>query len=264
MNLNKLLRHRQYLMYWLTSRIRKLLRLNTGDDECDWEVYHHHYQAEQAEIEKVNTLVLSPGDYAFSGGSLFLESKILPLHPNYRLLYETILQLNPRTVLEIGCGGGDHLFNLNVLAPAIGLYGRDRSAGQLAFLRRRHPGLRAEIAQLDVTLPYSTRWPVVELAFTQAVIMHIHTGNDHYEAISNLLRTATKYVVLMENWERHNFMQIINELRKTNRILWKELFFYYRRSPELDKPHLMVVSSVELPYETLTDYNVLRAHVSNA
>jgi ubiquinone/menaquinone biosynthesis C-methylase UbiE len=208
-------------------------------------------------MKGVHTLVLSPGDYAFSEGVLSLQSNVLPLHPNHRLLYETILQLDPTSVLEVGCGGGDHLSNLSVFAPKISLYGRDRSVEQLALFRKRHPELKADIGQLDITLPHSSQWPVVDLSFTQAVIMHIHTGNDHRAALSNIFKTTKKYVVLMENWRSHNFMDSIQQIFDEEMIPWADIFFYYRISPELNRPYLMVVSAVKLAYEPLLKYDIL-------
>ena len=69
-------------------------------DDFDWQKYHCHYQAELAMVNKVHTQVLSCGDYVFSDGALFMQGSLRPLHPNHRLLYETILQLNPGSVFE--------------------------------------------------------------------------------------------------------------------------------------------------------------------
>jgi SAM-dependent methyltransferase len=248
---------KEYLVYTVINKLKKTLRLSTSADDFDWRWYHYHYQAELSEIKKVHTQVLSPGDYALSDGALSQQRNVLLLHPNHRLLYETILQLSPGSVLEVGCGGGDHLHNLSVLAANISLYGRDLSTEQLSFLRRRHPELKADIGQLDITLPYSSLWPVVDLSFTQAVIMHIQTGNGHLVALSNLFKMTTKYVILMENWRSHNFMDSIRQIFDMKMIPWGDLYFYYRISPELNKPHLMVVSAMKLAYEPLMRSDIL-------
>lgn len=89
------------------KKINKIFRPGSANmDDFDWRWYHYHYQAELSEIKKVHTQVLSPGDYTFSNGILTHQSSALPLHPNHRLLYETILQLGPSSILEVGCGGG--------------------------------------------------------------------------------------------------------------------------------------------------------------
>jgi hypothetical protein len=62
-----------------------------AQDDFDWSLYNSHYQWELDGIQKVHTLRLANKDYNFSNNILVLEREILPLHPNHRLLYETIL-----------------------------------------------------------------------------------------------------------------------------------------------------------------------------
>jgi SAM-dependent methyltransferase len=174
-------------------------------------------------------------------------------------LYETLAQLKPASVFELGCGGGDHLANVALLLKDAKLFGVDISDDQLAFLKERHPGLKAATSRHDCTLPFPSDFPKVDVAYTQAVIMHIQTGNGHKEALRNLFNVATKQVVLVENWTRHSFMEDIRDLQSRGLIPWKEVHFHYRESEELRRPHLMIVSSVPLPqYPNLTDYSLLR------
>jgi len=227
-------------------------------DDFDWRSYSREYRGELKAIEKQHTLRLAPGDYLLEAGALRARSAKLPLHPNHRLLYETILQLAPGSVMEVGCGGGDHLHNLSVLAPAMTIHGADRSEDQLQFLRERSPHLRAELRQLDVTLPFSEGLPRVDLCYTQAVIMHIKTGNGHLVALSNLFRMAARQVVLMENWRSHPFVADLRFLHGRRMIPWSDLHCYFRRAPELGgRPHLMVVSASRLDYEPLEDDRIL-------
>jgi hypothetical protein len=87
--------------------------------------------------------------------------------------------------------------------------------------------------------------------------MHIQRGNGHLVALANLFKIATRYVVLMENWSSHNFLGDIQELFKRKMIPWSDLHVYYRVSPELNRPHLMVASALPVEYEPLTDYSTL-------
>ena len=114
----------KYILYRIMSSISVLKKkiYRPGADDFDWRWYHLHYQAEVDNIKRDHTQMLSPGDYNFSGGVLSLKSNVLPLHPNHLLLYETILQLNPTSVLEVGCGGGDHLSNLSVLGRQTSIF----------------------------------------------------------------------------------------------------------------------------------------------
>jgi SAM-dependent methyltransferase len=252
----------KYLKYRLRTKWLHLFGQSSAaecaGDDFDWRAYSTHYAEELKEVEKDHTTRLSPQDYRFADGRLTQQSSILPLHPNHRLLYETLLQLQPASVLELGCGGGDHLYNLSILAPQIQVAGVDRSIEQLTLLERRSPGLRAVVSQADITCPLPASLSPVDIAYTQAVIMHIQTGEHHLTALANLFEIATKQVVMIENWERHPFLEDIRRLHAQGRIPWKSLHFYFRRAPEFgDKPHLMVISAVPLDYEPLEDYNAL-------
>ncbi len=259
-------------MQYLKYRIRtKLLRLfgpakpaEFAGDDFDWRAYSAHYADELLEVERDYTTRLSPQDYLFTDdGILVQRSAKPPLHPNHRLLYETLLQLRPTQVLEMGCGGGDHLYNLSVLAPEIRAAGVDRSPEQLALLKRRSPGLAAAVSVADITRPLPASLPAADIAYTQAVIMHIKTGGAHLEALANLFRAATKQVVLLENWGSHPFLADIKRLHAERRIPWETPHFYFRRAPELGgKPHLMVVSAAPLGYEPLEDYDTLMKNIA--
>jgi len=61
----------------------------------------------------------------------------------------------------------------------------------------------------------------------------------------------------MENLRSHNFMDSIKYLFEKKMIPWDNLFFYYRISPELNKPHIMIVSAEQLAYDPLTKYDIL-------
>lgn len=221
-------------------------------DDFNWENYNSEYREEIKHIQKTHTLKLKKDDYSFNGKELVKASGVLPLHPNHRLLYETMLLLNPSTAVEVGCGGGDHLYNLNQLLPDCLIYGLDRCDKQLAFVLERSPELKNALRRYDATMPFSKNLPRVEVAYTQAVIMHIKTGHAHLSALANLFTMASKQVVLMENWKEHTFLSDINFLYKEGMIPWSNIHFYFRRCPELkNKPHLMIVSSEPLNFEVL-------------
>jgi SAM-dependent methyltransferase len=230
-------------------------------DDYDWDTYHLLYRDELKEGTKADSLRIGPGDYEYRDGQLRkVRAEMLHLHLNYRLLYETILQLQPKSVVELGCGGGNHCHNLKVLCRDLKVFGYDVSTGQLELFRELNPELNvADFQQMDLTLPAPKSYPEHDIAYTQAVIMHIHAGKGHLVALANAFRLATKQVVLMENWTRHDFMADIQTLHKAKVIGWPQLYFYYRPSPELaNRPHIMVISSVPIPnYATLSDYSVL-------
>ena len=249
----------QEKVLYAIGRLRNLLQGKSTQDDYHWDLYSTLYRGELKSNAEFFTSILKEGDYVYNQGSLIKSnSNSLPLHANHRLIYETILQLNPSSVFELGCGGGDLLHNINLLNRNIKLYGADLSVEQLQLFKERHPKLNASVHQYNCTLPFPTTTPQVDIAYTQAVIMHIQTGNSHLIALSNLFRVATKQVILMENWTKHEFLDDIKKLHALKIIPWSEIYFYYRESEEFKKPHLMVVSSQPLQYSQLTDFSILR------
>jgi hypothetical protein len=224
-------------------------------DDFDWATYRADYERDLVEVARDHTQKLSAGDFSLQDGRISFRPGLKPLHPNCACLYETIGALAPSSVIEIGCGGGDHLHNLGVIHPTITRRGFDRSPGQLALLRERSPHLVGLVSELDVTLPPSSSYPTADLVYTQAVVMHIHAGNGHLVALANMFRMARRHVVLMENWWRHWFMDDIAMLHRGGMIAWPNLNFYFRRYD--GKPYVMVVSKDVLPFEALDDYALL-------
>jgi Methyltransferase domain len=242
--------------YYILSKL-KTRNQTSRDDDFDWNIYTLRYKDDHNVTQKGYTLILKPDDYIFQNNELNINKPILPLHPNHSLLYETILQLSPSSAMEIGCGGGDHLHNLHLLNPNIKLSGVDRSQDQLDYLYQRHPDLHADIRIMDITLPPRLNEPQVDITYTQTVLMHINTGHNYLHALANMFRYARKQVILMENWNSHNFFQDIQYLRENDMIGWDNMYLYYRDSPELGIPYIMVISAVPLNYPELKDYNIL-------
>jgi SAM-dependent methyltransferase len=224
-------------------------------DDFDWATYRADYERDLVEVARDHTQKLSDGDFSFEDGHISLRPGLKPLHPNHACLYESIRALSPSSVIEMGCGGGDHLHNLGVLYPAIARRGFDRSPGQLALLRERSPDLAGLVSELDVTLPPGSRYPSADLVYTQAVVMHVHAGNGHLVALANMFRMARRHVVLMENWWRHWFMDDIAMLHRGGMIDWPTLNFYFRRYN--GSPLCMVISKDALQLERLDDYATL-------
>ena len=164
------------------------------------------------------------------------------MHPNHRLLYEIILALAPQSVLEFGCGGGDHLHNLSVLLPGVEAYGLDRSESQLAFVRKRHPELGDNVACGNIA-EILEGVEVADVVYTQAVIMHIQTDDAHLEALGNAFRLAARQVVLVENWTKHDFFGDILRLKTDGCIDWDEVNLYYRKVDEPGEEASAIIAS---------------------
>ena len=226
--------------------------------EWDWEARSQEFWEDYQGSDKDNVRKLDAVAWEYSDRTLTVEdvSGRNPLHPNIRLLLETVKQLEPASVADFGYGFGDILYNVGLLLPDAELYGYDIAAHKIECVRERSPGLARHgvLAQADIGA--HGEFAPVQLAYTSVVIMHI-MGERRLAALQNVFETATDHVVLMENWNTHNFMDDIRELHDNCALFgWSKLFFYYRHSPEFDRPHLIVVSKDDdLPYKRLSNYD---------
>lgn len=227
-------------------------------DMFNWSLYNLHYKGELIEAKKEYTINLQNNDFIFKNSKLIKNNtSIKPLHNNHRLLYETILQLNPSSVFEMGCGTGMHLNNMQTLAPQIILSGIDLLPKQIIMLHQSYPFSNATVKVADATIPLSENFlPQADLAFTQAVIMHIHTGNAHLMALENLFKMSRKYVLLFDSAKNHPFMEDIKKLHADKKIAWDNIYFYYRINEENNIPISIICSNEKLNYPILDDYNI--------
>jgi len=226
-------------------------------DMFDWPLYHLHYRGELKENAKKHTVTLKQDDYEFKNNKLVKKNaSIKPLHFSPKFIYETILQLNPQSVFEMGCGSGDNIHNVSVLLPSVPVYGVDLLEKQLITLKKVYPDLQDKVKQVDATIPFTELpFPACDLVFTQAVLMHIHTDNLYLVALENIFAQSKKYVVLMEGIRGRNYKDAIQKLFDMKKIKWDKIFFYYRHDEETNRALGIICSSTPLPYPELTNYN---------
>jgi trans-aconitate methyltransferase len=223
-------------------------------DGVNWKKYNKHYSEELKIIEKVNTLLITTQDFEVVNGKVMLKnSDKLPLHPNAQLLYETILELHPSSILEVGCGGGDHLANLKNLIPELEVYGIDLLDNQIEFLNKRHPQNDFKLNVADISKK-GVIFPNVDVIYTQAVLMHITEKEMRfYNSMENLLNSSAKHLIFMENWSQHDFFETVKEIAHLNK--WKMYFNFLEGN---EKTRLMIISRDEqLSFQPLLDYNQL-------
>lgn len=230
------------------------------DDDFDWDNYtvDSYKRRLKGDIEKKFETTIQPDQAKIdlSAGKVSLQGR--QLHPNHQMVLDAIVQLSPHTVHEVGCGGGDHIRNVQLLFPEIEVTGGDRSVTQLLLARERNPALATEgrLRKQDITMPYSKKWPVVDLVYTQAVIMHIHTAVSHFVALANLTRIAKRYVLLIENFQCHNFVRDITELHRDGHLAWDECHIY--RFDGSTGGRGILLSPERLQYPILADDHEIR------
>ena len=223
-------------------------------DGVNWKKYNKHYSEELKIIEKVNTLLITAQDFEVVAGKVNLKNpNQLPLHPNAKLLYETILKLHPSSILEVGCGGGDHLANLKTLIPELKVYGVDLLDKQIEFLNNRHPQNDFELKVVDIS-KNGVIFPSVDVIYTQAVLMHITEKNlRFYNSMENILNSSAKHLILVENWSQHDFFETVKQIAPSNK--WKMYFNFLEGN---EKTRLMIISKDEqLSFQPLLDYTQL-------
>ena len=138
----------------------------------------------------------------------------------------------------------------------IKIFGVDRSEGQLATLKERHPSLPAELRIVDVT-GVDAELQMVDIVYSHAVLMHIsETQNRFAIALDNVLRAAQSQVLMVENWSEHDFLSAIRKAIKANPA-WAKAKLYFTYRPDFPNVRALILSKQPLPFEELNDYDSL-------
>jgi hypothetical protein len=250
------------LLEKVTQSYHKFRGIAPNKDDFEWSKYNEEYSRQISKIEKKNTLILPDGKYSIVEGKIVLEPELLPLHPNHKLLYETIYTLNPNSLLEVGVGGGDHLSNIQKLLPHAEFSGCDLLADQIKFLLIRHPELKTKADVFIHDVIQSHPYMKADLVYTQAVIMHIQKDDNHLYALRNMFKTSAKYIVLMENWSRHNFYEDILTISKESDFPWNQIYIY---ANDDGKQIAMIVSNTILEfYREINSNDEMLKYIENS
>jgi len=186
------------------------------EDDYNWGLYPRQYSHQLMDILKDFTLVLTSDNYEMIDGQIYIKEGFSPIHLQHKLLYETIIDLSPEDVHEVGCGRGNHLVNINTLANgAIKTYGSDISKKQLKDLQVDHPQLAGDVNQVDIV-----KNPVMpcDIVFTQAVLTHLSDSNLE-KAIINISISAKRTILIMENFKRRDYKTIF---KRINPMGWED------------------------------------------
>jgi SAM-dependent methyltransferase len=236
--------------------LNKLFHKPKLNDDFDWDKYHIFYDQELKDGAKNFSLIINKHDFILKKNKIINKKGVKDLHPNHRLLYETILKIKPKSILEIGCGGGDHLANLVLLNKNFKLFGIDRSFEQINILKNRHPNLKVSLEVKDITKK-NCNIANADLIFTQAVLMHISETKKRLSyALKNILNSSIKHIVFIENWTSHHFLNDLNKVIRTNNKF--KLYKFYIASSNKDlSVKALVMSKKKLPFPKLLNYEQL-------
>lgn len=202
--------------YRIRSKIRSLFRRFTPMDDFEWDFYNIHYRAEIASNNRFFSEDLRTIDFKVIEGKIFILGDCRPLNLTWRCVYESVYNLPAvASCAEIGVGGGRYTANLRtMLDERVRFSAYDLSEKQLLFFKEQYPDVYREIlvGVLDLTercIP-ETEKPDVVLAST--VLMHIQRPEAYQQALHNLLQSSRKYIVLMDNWNAHDYFSDLNRL----------------------------------------------------
>lgn len=190
------------------NRIGPWLSRIQSRDDFSWDNYTwSSYAPSLTEFSKKFTARLTDTEWSVQAGKISTRER--PLHPNHQLIYELALQLRPQSIFECGFGAGDHLANLALLMPTTLVGGADISQKQLELALYRNTSLRSanlyvrDLTEADAVADLAG---TAEFVFCQAVLMHIHGGQRHVQFLHNMWNISKRYVFLVENWLRHDFV----------------------------------------------------------
>jgi len=173
------------------------------NDDFNWDTY-----TENTYLPQINDSLQSKEyEYFISENGLNYSDNGIEfkdnLHPNCKELYHIIDKLQPKSILECGCGGCFTLRNLEEVIPNAEIFGIDLSKKQLdltsSFVQLSKK-LSKNISVMDITKEMPDR--KFDFVFTNAVIMHLNTDSA-IKALNNIKNTSDKYVFLVENDKSH-------------------------------------------------------------
>jgi SAM-dependent methyltransferase len=183
-------------------------------DDYNWETYTQEFYEPQVfndiQAKDGMELLVTKYDRDENNHIQFFDN----LHPNWKELYHLVDALGVDSVYEVGCGSGQHLININFINPQIKLAGSDYSQSQIDVGIRKLGLNECEFAKnlrvIDMTKPLDDFTESYELVYTQAVVMHLAYPRAK-KMLTNMCKLSSKYIIMIENIQNHNFPELIAE-----------------------------------------------------
>lgn len=183
-------------------------------DDYNWDTYTQQFYESQVfnDIQKQDNmdLLITKYDRDEHNHIRFFDN----LHPNWKELYHLVDVLDVDSVYEVGCGSGQHLINLRLLNPTRKLAGSDYAQSQIDVGARRLDLHKYDFAKdikvIDMTESIDDSVTQYELVYTQAVVMHLAHPRAK-KMLMNMCKLSSKYIVMIENINNHNFPVLIEE-----------------------------------------------------
>jgi len=245
------------LRYNLFSLCRRFVSM----DEFEWDLYNIHYRAEIEWNKRFFTEDLSTIDFKFIEGRMFILGDCKPIHFTCRCIYETVYNLPAVTSFaEIGVGGGRFTANLQtILGENVRFSAYDISEKQLLFFKEQYPTVYSKITTgvLDLTENgiFEDEKPDVVMAST--VLMHIQRPDAYERALQNFLQSGRKYIVLMDNWNSHNYFKDLTA------NLGKNKLYFYDSGANICIVIALQGNLLGSPYQPLNNSSILGKYIKD-
>ena len=171
-------------------------------DDYEWQTEYPIIHAEQTKkIEDGGEANLPPSlyelgnDFKVEDGKLIVKDK--KLIPNAKLLYETCLKLNPKSIFEVGFGYCNHLVSIKKLLPNTSINGCDISQAMYDAAKKRQGDLLSNFnLKIEDFLLLNTD-ERFDMVYSQAVVMHMSTERAK-ESIKKMCKISNKYVMIID------------------------------------------------------------------
>ncbi|MDG1003858.1 MAG: class I SAM-dependent methyltransferase, partial [Emcibacteraceae bacterium] len=147
------------------------------------------------------------------------------LYPTHQLIITTAIKLKAASAFEFGYGSGPHIFNLRTALPLIRLGGADISEqmkGQAiaSYSEHKHSKKHIDFLVRDLSDPKSCEdlRNTYELVYCHQVLLHIHRKGAAENFLKNMFAISSRYILLVENFNRHDLCRMINKLFPQNKV----------------------------------------------
>ncbi|MBI5100214.1 MAG: class I SAM-dependent methyltransferase [Nitrospirae bacterium] len=214
---------------FITRFKRHILKMQVDDD--NWETYSKAYGPENEAESFYYTFDLGKIDHKIIEGNIYILGDCKPLQFSNRAIIEAVINLpDIFSIAEVGAGNGKLIVNIKrILGSKIGYSASDIAQCQLDLFKQTFPKDFDEIRPyvLDITkepLPLKEKTDVV---FAATVLMHIKRDIEYNKALLNLLFSANKFVVIIDNWKSHDYYEdISNIITNTPRLSIATIYKY--------------------------------------
>jgi len=203
---------------FVTRFKRHILKMQLDDD--NWETYSKAYGPENEAESYYYTFDLGKIDHKIIDGNIYILGDCKPLQFSNRAIIEAVINLpDISSISEVGTGNGKLIVNIKrILGPKVIYTASDIAKCQLDLFKQTFPEDFNQIQPYifnitERSLPANDKQDVV---FAATVLMHIKREIEYRKALENLLLSANKYVVILDNWKSHDYYNDILTIIKNN------------------------------------------------